>query len=125
MLYALGRWCYRHKKTVIGAWLALLIALGSLGVAFMGSFNNSFSIPSSQSQAALDKLRMTFPEAAALSATVVVVAPEGRASRTTGPRSRPPCPGSRRSTRLRPSRAPGTRWSTASSPTPVTRPSSS
>ncbi|SHI44154.1 putative drug exporter of the RND superfamily [Tessaracoccus bendigoensis DSM 12906] len=76
-LYALGRWCYRRRKTVIAAWLATLVALGGLGVAFMGSFNNAFDIPSSKSQAALDNLRMTFPEAAALSATAVVVAPEG------------------------------------------------
>lgn len=76
-LYALGRWCYRRKGTVIAAWLALLVALGGLTVAFMGSFNNTFEIPSSSSQAALDKLRMTFPQGAALSAMAVVVAPEG------------------------------------------------
>lgn len=77
LLYALGRWCYRHKGTVIAAWLALLVALGGLTAAFMGSFNNTFEIPSSSSQAALDKLRMTFPQGAALSAMAVVVAPEG------------------------------------------------
>lgn len=76
-LYALGRWCYRRKGTVIAAWLALLVALGGLTVAFMGSFNNTFEIPSSRSQAALDNLRMTFPQAAALSAMAVVVAPDG------------------------------------------------
>lgn len=76
-LYSLGRWCFRRKKTVIGIWLALLLALGGAAVAFMGSFNNVFYIPASSSQTALDKLEMTFPEAAALSAMAVVVAPPG------------------------------------------------
>ena len=77
-LYALGRWCYRRRKTVIGIWLALLIGLGGAAVAFMGSFNNAFEIPASRSQEALDRLRMTFPEGAALSAMAIVVAPDGQ-----------------------------------------------
>ena len=76
-LYAIGKWCYRHRKTVLGAWLAALILLGGSGVAFMGAFNNAFEIPSSRSQDALDKLRMTFPQGAALSAMAVIVVPEG------------------------------------------------
>ena len=46
-------------------------------MTFGGSFNNAFEIPSSKSQEALDKLRMTFPQGAALSALAIVVAPEG------------------------------------------------
>ncbi|AQP48605.1 transporter [Tessaracoccus aquimaris] len=84
-LYALGRWCYRRRKTVIAIWLALLVALGGLAFTFMGSFNNTFEIPSSKSQDALDKLRMTFPQAAALSAMAVVVVPEGESIETYRP----------------------------------------
>ena len=77
VLYAVGRWCYRRRLTVIGLWLGLLIILGGSAALFSGSFNNAFEIPSSKSQEALDKLRMTFPQGAALSALAVVVAPEG------------------------------------------------
>lgn len=78
VLYALGRWCFRHKKTVIGAWLLLLAALGGAAVAWQGPFDNDFHIPSSRSQAALENLRMTFPQGAALSAMAVVELPEGK-----------------------------------------------
>ena len=76
-LYALGRWCYRRRFTVIAIWFALLAVLGGAAAAWSGSFQNSFSIPSSTSQEALDRLRMTFPQGAALSAMTIVVAPEG------------------------------------------------
>ncbi len=76
-LYAVGRWCYRRRLTVIAIWLALLAAVGAAAFTWHGSFNNAFSIPSSQSQVALEKLRMTFPQGAALSALAVVVAPDG------------------------------------------------
>ncbi|WP_297109118.1 MMPL family transporter [Tessaracoccus sp.] len=77
-LYALGRWCYRHRLTVIAVWFLLLAVLGGAAAAWSGSFQNSFEIPSSKSQEALDRLRMTFPQGAALSAMTIVVAPEGR-----------------------------------------------
>lgn len=76
-LYALGRWCFRHSWKVIGLWLALLVALGSLGAVVMGDFDDEFRIPGSSSQEALDKLLMTFPEGASLSATAIIIAPEG------------------------------------------------
>jgi RND superfamily putative drug exporter len=76
-LYALGRWCYRRRFTVIAIWFALLAVLGGAAAAWSGSFQNSFSIPSSPSQEAFDRLKMTFPQGAALSAQTIVVAPEG------------------------------------------------
>ncbi|WP_342372389.1 MMPL family transporter [Propioniciclava soli] len=73
---ALASWAAR--KRVIGAWLAVLVVLGGL-VALSGArFDNEFRIPGAASQEALDQLRMTFPEAAMSSATVVVLAPEGQ-----------------------------------------------
>ena len=78
-LYALGRWCFRRKWTVIGAWIGILAVLGGSAVLWSDSFKNTFSIPSAPSQVALDQLRMTFPEAAGLTAMAVVVAPEGEA----------------------------------------------
>ncbi|MEO7588152.1 MAG: MMPL family transporter [Arachnia sp.] len=76
-LYALGRWCHRNSWKVIGLWLALLAVTGTTGALVMGDFNDEFRIPGSSSQEALDRLRMTFPQGAALSATAIIIAPEG------------------------------------------------
>lgn len=76
-LYSIGKWCMRHARTVIFGWLAILVLLGGLAATFHGSFSNSFEIPGAQSSEALNRLHMTFPTGAAVTATAVVVAPEG------------------------------------------------
>lgn len=77
LLYALGRWSYRHPWRVLVAWLLLLgIALGSAAV-FMKGTDNSFSIPGTEAQAGLEQLSRSFPQASGTSAQLVVVAPEG------------------------------------------------
>ena len=76
-LYALGRWCFRNGWKVVGVWVALLAILGVSGVLLMGDFDDEFRIPGSSSQEALDKLQMTFPQGTALSASAVIIAPEG------------------------------------------------
>lgn len=76
-LYALGRWCYRNRGRVVALWLALLVVLGSVGVTFRGSFDDSFDIPGSSSSEAFRRLHMTFPQATATTATALFVAPEG------------------------------------------------
>nr|WP_244960789.1 MMPL family transporter [Pseudoclavibacter chungangensis] len=54
----------------------LAIALG-LGLGFGGTLKESFAIPGTESQEALDRLDQVFPEVAGASASVVVVAPGG------------------------------------------------
>ena len=76
-LYALGRWCFRHAKLVLAAWLIVVLAMGGAALAFRGSFADVFKIPGSSSQVALDKLRMTFPQGAMTQAAAIFVAPEG------------------------------------------------
>lgn len=76
-LYALGRWCYRRRGRVVAIWLALLAVLGGLAITFQGSFDDAFEIPGSSSSDAFDRLHMTFPEATAVTATAMIVAPEG------------------------------------------------
>ena len=70
-LYALGRWCFRNSWKVIGLWIALLALVGTSGLLLMSDFDDEFRIPGSSSQEALDKLQMTFPEGAALSANAI------------------------------------------------------
>ncbi len=79
MLYRIGRACYRHGGRVLAVWLMLLAALGGAVVLAGGAqFNDSFRIPGASSQVALDQLKMTFPSAAAATAQVVVLLPEGQ-----------------------------------------------
>ena len=75
-LYALGRWCFRHAKLVLAAWLVVVLAIGAR-TRLPGSFADVFKIPGSPSQVALDKLGMTFPQGAMTQATAIFVAPEG------------------------------------------------
>ncbi|PID98469.1 MAG: transporter, partial [Actinomycetales bacterium] len=76
-LYALGRWCFNHGRRVTLIWVLILAIFGGLSVAFMGNFDDKFTIPSAASQDALNKLRMTFPQASGLSALAIIVPPEG------------------------------------------------
>ncbi|MDO5092859.1 MAG: MMPL family transporter [Propionibacteriaceae bacterium] len=76
-LYALGRWCYRHAKTVLAVWLFVGLLAGGLAAAFHGRFEDVFKIPGTSSQEAIDKLHMTFPQGAMTQASAIFVASEG------------------------------------------------
>ncbi|WP_084648196.1 MMPL family transporter [Acidipropionibacterium thoenii] len=76
-LHDLSDWCFRRAKTVLAIWLAVLVLLGGLTAAFAGSFEDTFTIPGAPSQTAMDNLKATFPQAADLTADVVVVVPKG------------------------------------------------
>src|SRR4051795_10648171 len=77
LLARLGRASYRHRGLVTVAWLALLGAVVALLVTVGGSFDDRFTIPGSESQAALDKLAAASPASAGVNAQIVFVAPEG------------------------------------------------
>ncbi len=76
-IYRLAGASWRRRKTVVALWLAVLALLGALAGAIGGQYSNDFRIPGASSQAALDQLDMTFPQAAMSSSTFVIVAPPG------------------------------------------------
>lgn len=78
LLYRLGRFSYRRPWRVIGTWFVLLVALLGGGIALGGQSQESFAIPGTESQQALDRLEAVFPEVAGASAEAVIVAPEGQ-----------------------------------------------
>jgi RND superfamily putative drug exporter len=78
LLYRLGRFSYRRAWRVIGVWVLLLVAVLGAGIALGGKSQESFAIPGTESQVALDKLSAVFPSVAGASATAVVVAPTGK-----------------------------------------------
>ncbi|MEP6480653.1 MAG: MMPL family transporter [Rhodoglobus sp.] len=77
LLYRLGRFSYRHAWRVIAVWLILAAGVVGAGVALGGQTQESFAIPGTESQQALDRLEAVFPSVAGASATGVVVAPKG------------------------------------------------
>ena len=77
LLYRLGRFSFRRPWRVIGVWLVLLVAIIGGGVALGGQSQESFVIPGTESQNALDRLEAVFPEVAGASAEAVYIAPDG------------------------------------------------
>ncbi len=77
LLYRLGRFAYRRSWRVIAVWLILATGVVGAGVALGGQTQESFAIPGTESQQALDRLEAVFPSVAGASATAVVVAPAG------------------------------------------------
>ncbi|MFC8078573.1 MMPL family transporter [Streptomyces sp. NPDC057307] len=79
-LYRLGRFSFRRRRLVLALWIAVLavVGIGAMGVS--SKTTDTFSIPGTQSQRALDLLNEEFAQASADGATARVVfeAPEGR-----------------------------------------------
>ena len=76
-LYALGWWAYRHHRRVAVFWVLALVALGVAAAGLGGGTKNSFDIPGTESQTAIDSLGRTFPQLSGASAYLIAVAPEG------------------------------------------------
>lgn len=81
LLYRLGRFVYRNPKKFLAGWFIALIVLVGAGVGLGGKMQNSFAIPGTESQRAIDHLAQVFPQTAGASAQVVVQAPEGESVR--------------------------------------------
>jgi RND superfamily putative drug exporter len=68
---AIARWCFRHRFLVIATWVIALITLGVLAQGVKSNFNNSFSLPGTDSTTAQQLLAKTFPAQAGDSDTIV------------------------------------------------------
>ncbi|MEV4445742.1 MMPL family transporter [Streptomyces mirabilis] len=79
-LYRLGRFAFRRRRLVLMLWIAVLAAVGIGAASVSAGTSDSFAIPGTQSQKALDLLGKEFPQASAAGATARVVfeAPDGR-----------------------------------------------
>jgi len=77
LLYALGRWTYRHPWRVLVSWVLLLALAGGGALVFMKGTDNSFSIPGTEAQEGIALLDRSFPQASGTSAQLVIVAADG------------------------------------------------
>ncbi len=74
---SLARWAFRHRRMVLGLWLALLIGLGVVNGAVGAAFQDDFKLPDTESKRALDILQRDFPAASGQSGQIVVHAKTG------------------------------------------------
>ncbi|MGV9362151.1 MMPL family transporter [Amycolatopsis sp. NPDC003731] len=76
-LYRLGRAAARARVLVLALWVVVLAAAGGAALAFNHGTDDTFAIPGSESQDALDHLGRVFPEVSGTSAQLVLVAGDG------------------------------------------------
>jgi RND superfamily putative drug exporter len=67
----LARWFYRHRRLVVAAWAAALVALVVASRVAGSDYRDSFSLPNTDSQSAYDLLARNFPQQAGESDTIV------------------------------------------------------
>ncbi|QUW77793.1 MMPL family transporter [Streptomyces mirabilis] len=79
-LHRLGRLAFRRRRRMLALWLALVAAAVVCMTAFggTGKLDNTFSIPGSESQRALDRMKTDFPTFSGTSAQIVFTATDSR-----------------------------------------------
>ncbi|WP_448810416.1 MMPL family transporter [Agromyces bauzanensis] len=77
LLHRIGRFAFRRAWLVIIAWAVALVALLGAGIGLGGQLQESYAIPGTESQDAIDQLAAVFPQTSGASAKAVVEAPEG------------------------------------------------
>ncbi len=72
LLFRLGRFAYRHAVRVLIAWVLIAAAALGAGLGLGGKLQDSYAIPGTESQQAIDLLAAVFPQTAGGSAQIVV-----------------------------------------------------
>jgi RND superfamily putative drug exporter len=60
MLRSLAAWCYRRRRTVVVAWIIILVGSWGLAKTVGGDLLKTFSLPGTESQRTFDTLKETF-----------------------------------------------------------------
>ena len=79
LLYRIARAAFRRRRLVLALWIAAAAATIACMAAFggAGKINQTFTVPGSQSQQALDQMTREFPAASGTSAQLVFTVPAG------------------------------------------------
>ena len=80
MLVKLADRCYRHRRLVVILWIAALAAVFALSSSFGGEAKQDYLQPGSESRAASETLRATFPQRAGDTVQVVLRSEDGFSS---------------------------------------------
>ncbi|MFE2132350.1 MMPL family transporter, partial [Streptomyces sp. NPDC059466] len=79
-LHRLGRWCARHARRVVVAWLLVLVAAFAADRAWGGSYEDEFSLPGTTAQRGADLLEEHGSDLKGVGAQIVVTADDGLAA---------------------------------------------
>ena len=60
---SLARWCFRHRRIVLAAWLVALFVAAGAAVTAKSAYSNKFNLPNTPSEQALTILQDHFPKA--------------------------------------------------------------
>ena len=85
MLASLARACVRHRWTVIGSWVALLVVVDGVSGAVGPASRTDFTLPDSETKDVQELLEANSPEHGRLRGQIVV---QGRRKESTIPRCR-------------------------------------
>ncbi len=77
-LYRVGRWAFQHRGRMLLLWLVVLGIVAGCAAAFQGPTSNTFSLPGTEGQQALDLLNAKFPGTGGTTATIVFAVPAGQ-----------------------------------------------
>ena len=66
-----ARWCYRHRRIVVIAWLAVLISVIGIERAVGSAYSETFTLPGTESSQAQTLLASALPKQAGDSDTIV------------------------------------------------------
>ena len=83
VLYKIGNFAGRHPWRIIGAWVFLAGAIFMVNSSHGGGYDETFSLPGSESQAAADAIQDRFPQETLYSSNVVLHSDEGLTSPAT------------------------------------------
>ena len=76
-LYRIGHFAGRHPWKVIGAWFVVAVSIFMLNSTAGGSYDETFSLPGSESQAAADAIQDRFPQQTLYSSNVIFHSEDG------------------------------------------------
>jgi RND superfamily putative drug exporter len=77
LLYKIGNFAGRHPWRIIGAWVFLAGAIFMVNSSYGGGYDETFSLPGSESQAAADAIQDRFPQETLYSSNVILHSDEG------------------------------------------------
>jgi putative drug exporter of the RND superfamily len=78
VLYAVARFCVRHRFVVFGVWVVVAIALVAVSHRLGDNTNDNLSLPGTNSQKATDSLQRSFPAQANGVSPIVLRAKSGK-----------------------------------------------
>ena len=76
-LARLARWCFHHRRRVVLGWLAALVVLVAITTMTGSKFDSDFTLPHTDSQAAVALLTKNFPAASGEGDQIVIQAAHG------------------------------------------------